>query len=222
MKKIISAFAVFAMLGTTAAVAADVMTPVPAFDWSGGYVGLEGGYAFGSAAHTFSNGAPGGDSQPQGLMGGGFIGYNLQRENFLLGIEADALISGVSGKYNNTSGITSSGSASLKNQEDIRLRLGLPHGRLLPFVAGGIAFGNASFGGGPAGGPCCGYDAGLVGFTLGAGVEYAISDHLVTRLDYRYTNFGTASSVLAPTFTTVTMPVALQTHTIMLGLSYKF
>jgi outer membrane immunogenic protein len=193
------------------------------YDWTGFYVGLEGGYGFGNAVHSFSNGAPTDNSRPQGIIGGGFVGYNFQSGPVLFGVEADAELANLNGSFVNLTGISSQGASNLKNQEDLRLRIGLPHDRFLPYLAGGLALGNARFNGGPAGGPiCCGYDASLTGYTLGAGVEYAISDRIVTRLEYRYTDFGTSSGGLGPLFSGVTMPVSLQTSEIQFGLSLKF
>jgi outer membrane immunogenic protein len=48
------------------------------------------------------------------------------------------------------------------------------------------------------------YDAGhsaslntnRLGYTLGGGVEYAVTDTLVGRIDYRYTDFGAGNNVL--------------------------
>ena len=123
MKKTIWAAALVVMLAGTSAMAADITMPA-SYDWSGAYIGLEGGFGFGSAAHSFSNGAPSDNSHPNGLLGGGYIGYNVQRENILFGLEADAALAAVKGGFNNTTGATSSGTSELKNQEAIRVRIG--------------------------------------------------------------------------------------------------
>jgi len=69
------AAALIAMSG--GAMAADATTPV---DWSGIYAGAQVGYAFGDADHRFSNGAPAGDSDPEGMLGGVHAGVLLQSD----------------------------------------------------------------------------------------------------------------------------------------------
>src|SRR5271166_1224614 len=88
-----------ALAGT--AVAADLPTrapppiyvpPVPIFTWTGVYVGAQIGYAWGTVnAHagdlfgdfrTFS-------LNNDGVIGGGHIGYNLQLNQFVIGLEGD-------------------------------------------------------------------------------------------------------------------------------------
>ncbi len=59
------------------------------------------------------------------------------------------------------------------------------------------------------------------GWTIGGGLAYAITDNLVTRLDYSYSDFG------SKTHSTPGVPggatrVRLDTHALRAGLSYKF
>src|SRR5690606_27625001 len=78
----------------------DVVYPAPAaqvHDWSGFYAGLHGGFGFGSIEDIGNVNSP---SHPSsGIFGGGQVGYNLQSGNLVLGIEADASLSGVAAKW---------------------------------------------------------------------------------------------------------------------------
>ena len=204
------------------ALGADAIASPDPYDWSGFYLGVQGNYDFGSAAHSFSNGAPSDNSNPRGIAGGIHAGYNFPVNKIILGLEADAEIAAVNGSFNNLTGFTSSGASHLYSDESLRLRLGLPMDRLLPYVTGGVAFGQVRFEGGPSGGPCCGYNSSPIGYTVGAGVDYAISDNVSARIEYRYTDFGTSMGGLAPTFSGVSMPTHLQTNAITVGLSFKF
>src|SRR5687767_12569116 len=76
-----------------AANAADLRAPTykaPAYvaplapSWTGFYVGLNAGYAFGDA--DWSAGA---DRSPSGFLVGGTLGYNLQTGSWVWGIEGD-------------------------------------------------------------------------------------------------------------------------------------
>ena len=59
------------------------------FSWTGLYVGGQVGYVWGDANHSFSNGAPSDNSEPDGWVGGGHVGYNIQSGRIVFGIEAD-------------------------------------------------------------------------------------------------------------------------------------
>lgn len=222
MLKTFISLALFSVSFSGAVFAADVIDPTTSYDWSGFYLGVQGGYDFGSATHAFSNGAPSDNSNPQGIAGGVHAGYNWHASKILFGLEADAEVAGVNGSFNNTTGGTSSGASHLYSDESLRLRLGLPIDRILPYVTGGVALGQVRFEGGPAGGPCCGFNSSPLGYTLGAGIDYAVSNNLSARLEYRFTDYGTSTGGLAPTFPSVSMPTHLQTNAVMVGLSYKF
>jgi outer membrane immunogenic protein len=91
------------------------------------------------------------------------------------------------------------------------------------YVTGGWAFGDFDFNGGsPAAGFASGFSETRHGWTIGTGGEFAISNNMTMRLEYRYTDFGNASGNLAPALPGVRMPVDLDTHAIRAGISYKF
>lgn len=205
--------------------AADLMDyPVAsAYDWGGMYIGGQLGYVFGSADHTFSNGAPADDSSPDGLVGGIHAGYNAQSGNIVFGLEADFEGAAVDGDYTNNTAATSVGTTDMDWQGSVRARVGYAADSYLFFATGGWAFGSFDFGGGPSPLPVAGgYSETLHGWTAGAGVETMLTQNWRARLEYRYTDFGSASGTLAPGFPAVTMPVGVETHAIRIGVSYKF
>jgi outer membrane immunogenic protein len=108
MKKLPTAIAVVALIGTPAfaadmAVKAAPPAPAPAYNWTGWYVGVNAGASFGSAKTDFNAapptfaGAPispgfaGSNREyPDGFIGGGQIGYNWQYSPLIVvGLEAD-------------------------------------------------------------------------------------------------------------------------------------
>lgn len=191
-------------------------------DWSGLYAGVQVGYAFGDAKHTFSNGAPSDDSEPEGVLGGAHLGVLLQSNQLVFGLEGDIELTDIDGSFNNTSGATSSGSTEIDLQGSVRARVGYAWDRFLPYVTGGLAVADVDYGGGPAGGPCCGFSETALGWTIGAGVAYAFSNSVSARLEYRFTDYGKESGGLSPTFPGVTMSTDLETHTVMAGVSFHF
>lgn len=195
--------------------------PTP-FDWSGIYAGAQVGYAFGNADHQFSNGAPSGDSKPDGLLGGAHFGVLLQNGQLVFGVEGDIEYADVSGEFNNTLR-DSAGSTEIGLQGSVRARVGYAMDRFLPYVTGGLAIADVDHGGGPAhSGPCCGYSETAIGWTIGAGAGYAVTDSISARLEYRYTDYGSKSGGLSPTFPSVKMTTDLQTHAIRAGVSFHF
>jgi outer membrane immunogenic protein len=223
MKKLlITATALASFLSFVNSASAADLAVDSGFDWTGFYLGLQGGYAAGDAKHDFSNGAPSDNSSPDGVFGGLHAGYLFQQDVFVFGLEGDIEAADINGNFNNLTPITSSGSTDINWQGSGRLRLGYATGQFLPYLTGGIAFADVDYGGGPAGGPCCGFSKTTIGYTVGAGLEYAISDVLSANVEYRYTDFGKESGSLNPTFPGVNMPVDLSTHAVRLGVSYHF
>ena len=102
MKRILWAGA-FALVAGGQALAADlpppvaprapatyVPTTVPVYNWSGIYIGANGGYAFGTS--SWSNPAAGlatGNFNTNGFLAGGTIGANYQWGGAVLGVEGD-------------------------------------------------------------------------------------------------------------------------------------
>jgi outer membrane immunogenic protein len=178
MKKNLIATAALVALFCAPAVAADMAAPAykapppplppPAWNWTGFYVGLNGGYGWNtdsvsfSAANAaaipyFTTGAavPGSvTTNPQGGLFGGQIGYDQQWSNqywvnFVTGIEADfdwADISG-SGAVSTTPPVfapfTTSAQQKLTSLGTVRGILGLAADRALLYVTGGLAYGRA-------------------------------------------------------------------------------
>ena len=115
MKKLVLAGAALAALIAGPAMAADLPVKaapiVPIYDWTGFYIGINGGYSWGRSNTTVSyfntiTGAPiippagsitdAGFNLDGGVFGGQ-IGYNWQFSSWLFGLEADAQWSGQKG-----------------------------------------------------------------------------------------------------------------------------
>jgi outer membrane immunogenic protein len=210
MKSILGAAAIFLMAGS--AYAADAIVydePLPAesgFSWTGGYVGLQAGYGWGDSTIRFETIDYVVD--PDGFLGGVYVGYNYQMpSNLVLGLDADLTYTDLDGD-----GAEDTGS-SLEWSGAIRARLGYAIDRLMPYVAGGLAFGryehtvaNTSL------------SETMTGWTIGAGADYAFTDRLIGRVEYRYTDFGDGD------FGLPLRPhnVDLDTNDIRFGIAYKF
>src|SRR5437879_4475135 len=104
MRRILLATASTIAISTSAAMAADLgpmptkaAAPIPApLSWTGGYVGLNAGYAWGNADGTIAAGSvftPAdlnvSSLRPKGFIGGGQVGLNWQTGPWVLGGEVD-------------------------------------------------------------------------------------------------------------------------------------
>src|ERR1700681_2034500 len=95
MTKYIALGAIAALvLGTTAASAADLPLktkappPVAIYDWSGFYIGIEGGGSLGTSNHEDRFDSPYTLCyNVKGGLVGGPVGYHLQMSNFVFGLE---------------------------------------------------------------------------------------------------------------------------------------
>lgn len=230
IRSVLMAGAVLLLAGTGTR-AADIIEPAD-FDWTGFYAGAQIGYGWGKSDHAVGNtGLVGGDTRPDGVTGGIHAGYLYQAGRVVLGAEADIEMSDIGGDYNDlTDQLDSQGSTDIDWQASARLRLGYAIDRVLPYITGGLAWApDAEFRNGPGDlpsppdvGPCCGFDKDLIGWTIGAGLEYALADRWSLRLEYRYTDFGSEEGRLQPDFPNVKLKVDTDIHAVRGGVSWRF
>ena len=132
MKRLLIGISAATSLLATGAFAADlpVKQPVyakapvyvdPVYDWTGFYVGGNGGYSWGNSNSTLSLVDPGTGIilnsaatkfHMDGGIGGAQLGYNWQRDRWVFGLEADIQASGQAG---NGSAVCAGGTAAVLN-----------------------------------------------------------------------------------------------------------
>jgi opacity protein-like surface antigen len=82
---------------------------------------------------------------PSGVIGGGQVGYNWQRDRFVAGIEADIQGSNVNGTFNTfVAPITSLTTQRLDWFGTVRGRVGLAANNVLFYATGGLAYGQVN------------------------------------------------------------------------------
>lgn len=232
MKSLLLATATL-VAATSGAFAADVVASEPApvasaYNWTGVYLGAQAGYDWARTSYSFTNPVPTGSFTPNGFVGGLYVGYNYQFATpLVVGVEGDLSYSNVKGSFDNPFGGFSGGSARLRWQGAARVKVGYAFDRFLPYVAGGVAVGDFRFEGGPGlGSPFTpaleSWRKTMTGWTIGAGVEYAFAERWTARLEYRYTDFGTAHGNLAPAYSSVVETMKVRDNSIRLGVSYRF
>lgn len=208
MKKVLFLAAGVAMAASSAALAADAVETIPeapiaietpvVFSWSGPYLGVHGGYGWGNAELDNI-----GDQDFNGGRFGAFAGYNWEISNgFVAGLEGDlnydwneeSIAPGIDGE----TGFSGS----------VRARAGFAFDRALLYAAGGWTATNVEVSGAVED------DDTLHGWTIGAGLDYAFTDNMFGRAEYRYNDYG-SGDVLGG-------DVDFNQHVFQVGLGVKF
>jgi outer membrane immunogenic protein len=206
----------------TSAGAADFAAPA-AYNWTGPYVGIQAGYAFGSSDIEDTTLGTLGEVDPEGFFGGLHLGYNLQTgSNFVLGLEGDINLSDVDGTDSTIQG----GAASDVHDGEsdwngsARLRAGFAMDRALIYATGGVAIADYDITMVYFDGPN-NDSATMIGWTVGAGVEFAVSSNLTTRVEARYSDYGSFSDTFDG-FPLENVKADLKTTDVRVGLSLRF
>lgn len=224
------------LMGTGSAFAADAQQVEPAaavdlpFSWTGFYAGAEAGYSWFDARQTFpgvSESIFHGDPSLDTFTLGGQVGYRYQfGGGFVVGIEGDLYsYFGKNTKAPLIGAAPNGVELKVNYGGSLRGQLGYAFDRFLPYVTGGVAFvdyegGSSIFFGGPIF-PSAAYSETKAGWTVGAGLAYAMTDHLIANIDYRYADFGSSTFATPGAFLGQTK-LDLKENTVKIGLSYKF
>jgi outer membrane immunogenic protein len=160
--------------------------PPPVFTWSGIYIGGNGGYSFGTT--TPSIGAlSGAGFSTNGIFAGGTIGGNYQTGLFVFGVEGDFDWDNIKGNPSACVGcqVSSTWLAT------VRGRVGVAWDHLLFYGTAGAAFQNVKFAiTAPPLTTALASTVTAIGWTAGAGVEYALSPNWSVKAEYLYANFN--------------------------------
>jgi outer membrane immunogenic protein len=255
----VTAFATFAVTAG-GALAADLVVPAqpvvaPApesFLWDGLYVGAQAGVVrvVGTDDDPFNHSNGSGldryiaNPTYTGFSGGVHIGYNQQMGNFVLGAVTDVNLDSGSGTggytfYDNTNGSgahpgnpVENAHLSVKWDGSARVNLGLAVGdRFLPYLTGGVAYGQADFGEHRDFGNNGIHDfagtTNLLGWTIGVGGAYAVTDNVILSAEYRHTVYnatlaGTADNNGTDFTNTNSSFIGATTDRVQAGISLKF
>ena len=175
------------------------MAPVSVYNWTGLYVGINGGYAFGSQdpLSLISNDYSKFSYSANGWLVGGTFGAQIQSGHALLGIEGDLDAANITGSK--TAPVTKLGvlqgtatiSSKVSSISTLRVRAGYAQDNWLFYGTAGVAAVDASTTFSQTVGFACGgnvpcnskYDL-HPGLAAGAGVEYGFTPNLSGKLEY--------------------------------------
>lgn len=185
------------------------MVQPPLNTWAGPYAGISVGYGFAgrSNANSFAGAPRRVGIETDGVILGGFAGYNLQAGGLVYGAEMDVNYNGLNGHEAGT-GVSTGIDGSL------RARFGYSvTDSVLVYATGGGAIERKKVTN-PAGSDV---DA-LLGYTVGGGVDAMVTENMFGRVEYRWTDYG------AKTMNTGSgaQRVDSQNHRVTVGLGVKF
>ena len=156
--------------------------PTPYENWTGFYVGLNGGGGWGSSSWSTSASR---DFDVSGGLVGGTIGYNWQHGTWMFGLEGDLDWANISGT--GTSFLCPAGCSSENTWlGTARGRLGYAFDRWMPYITAGAAFGDVK-----ATHPGFAVATNTqLGWTIGGGVEYAVVRNWTAKVEYLHYDLG--------------------------------
>jgi outer membrane immunogenic protein len=187
VQKILAVLAAFFLSSNVSSVAAQEV------DWSGPYVGLTGGYG-GLNYNLFELGPFGShfDSEQHsmsGLLAGASAGYNWNAGDFIIGFETNLSVTSLNDQFLHDSILTCFDVCH--NRLDWfgtgKLRFGVPVGKLLPYASAGLAWGGIRQDLGDGVAPI---NKTANGWTIGAGLESAINEHISMKVELNYIDFS--------------------------------
>lgn len=183
---------------------APIVEAAPAFNWTGFYLGVHAGAAIvdgelNAGPYTFSD-------TKTGFLGGVQAGYNWQFDSLVIGAQTD--FSYTSAKFSDD---FSDFEAKLEWLGTTTARVGYAVDNFLLYGKGGVAYGQSKV-------DFVNVDDSKwhVGWTLGAGAEYAFTQNITGLLEYNYIDLGNED------YFDGAINADLSTHVIKAGLNYKF
>jgi len=183
---------------------------------------------------------------PDGFVGGLYAGYNFDLGNdVIIGLETDFVWGDVDDqtgyKTVNTAWTAIPGFNTLTMRASVdqkwagatRVRAGYAMDRFLPYLAAGVAYGKVKVSGDGVARNAAGTvvqtfrrvseSDTYTGWTLGTGVDYAATDNILLRLEYRYSDYGDESYNYNVTGAgQVKFKVDHKTNDVRVGVAYKF
>jgi outer membrane immunogenic protein len=193
----------------------------PVYDWTGFYVGINGGASLGHVPWSSDpDGTNGNVTVSSGLVGG-TIGYNAQNlGRFVVGEEFDF-------DWRSINAGIPAASCALNCEfkswwlSTARLRFGYAFDRFLPYVTGGVSIGDVTQD--IVGQPFGVAESVSFNWTAGAGLEFVVSGPLTAKLEYLYVSHtNTACNIECNSVASGgAIHMGLNENILRVGLNYK-
>ena len=228
VRKVLLTSAVLVAASVISAFAADlpVKAPVavaaPVTNWSGWYVGVEGGYGKSqfSQTNTVTNVSLGYYDQKGGLFGA-TVGYNWQAANWVWGLESDFSWANINGTQICGPTRTNVCSTNMRDLGTLRGRLGMTiFDNTLLYATAGLAYADIWATRDTGATEADNWRAALIG---GGGVEWMFAPRWSLKGEYLYTSFpGTATTYTVIASSTPVAVVERSVHIFRGGINWHF
>jgi len=191
------------------------------FDWSGIYVGghVGGGFSQSSWSDPIT-GIGNGTFNNFGFLGGAQVGANMQFNRLVLGLEGD--FSWTSLKASRRDSIGETINTNVPWTSTITGRVGAAFDRLLVYGKGGLALAQDQSSLTDLGGHTATDSFVRKGWTVGAGLEYALDDHWSAKIEYDYLGFGSQALSFATPLEKVGSNASLNVQEVKAGVNFRF
>jgi outer membrane immunogenic protein len=164
--------------------------------WQGPYIGAHAGGAWAEMTTRNFDGYPDAATRtkqtPDGVFGGAQLGYNFQRDRFVLGVEVDLGGMDINGSKAPAGLAGARAKIGSGFYGDVTGRLGVVAGQALFYTKGGFAWydGAARFTDSGHTSSVTSTDT-FAGWTAGGGVEYMLRPNWSLKAEYMHYDFGT-------------------------------
>ncbi|MCX7297793.1 MAG: porin family protein [Hyphomicrobiales bacterium] len=177
---------------------------------------MNGGYGWGTS--DWSSAATAGSPKPKGGLVGGTLGYNVQTGGLVWGLEGDLDYSWIKGTDTGGTGVCAAPGCETRNTylATGRGRIGFAADRWLPYLTGGAALGGLKMS--PNNG--LSQTKSKFGWTLGGGVEYAVTGAWSVKAEYLYVDLGRTTCSAATCG--IDTDVKFKENIVRTGLNYRF
>ena len=191
------------------------------YNWSGIYVGghIGGGYS-GSSWSDPITGAGNDDFNSWGFLGGAQVGANAQFNRLVLGLEGD--FSWTNMKNKGTDSIGEALNTNVQWTSTVTGRIGAAFDRLLVYGKGGLALAQDQSSLTDLAGNMATDSFLRTGWTVGAGLEYALDDNWSAKIEYDYLGFGPQSMNFTTPLESVSSNASLNVQEIKAGVNFRF
>lgn len=192
--------------------------PPVAYNWTGVYLGINGGWGWGESRFDFVDlGTTTGDFDIDGGMVGGTLGLNWQTGAWVFGVEGDLDWTNINGSAPCPNPLFTCETAN-NWLATVRGRLGFAAGNVLVYATGGGAFGDVemtSIGFNPS------QKDTRAGWSAGGGIELALTSKISVKAEYLHIDLGTANCTLGNCSGLTDTHVPFRVDTARLGLNWR-